>query len=74
MFTAVWSLLPLLLVTLLAGHFKCDSSVIVGRPVDRQQLANLVKVMPHLKGAGQLTLKVKAILPLLLLPLLSYPF
>jgi hypothetical protein len=38
------SVMLLLLLLLRAGHFKCDKSVIVGRPADRQQLANLVKV------------------------------
>jgi hypothetical protein len=38
-------LLLLLLVLLLRpGHYKCEPSVIVGRPANREQLANLVKV------------------------------
>ncbi|WIA21697.1 hypothetical protein OEZ85_000865 [Tetradesmus obliquus] len=34
------------------GHFKCEPSVIVGRPSDRQQLANLVKAYPKVKAVG----------------------
>jgi hypothetical protein len=34
----------LLLLVPRAGHYKCEPSVIVGRPANREQLANLVKV------------------------------
>eukprot|EP00879_Flechtneria_rotunda_P007977 GHRR01008358.1.p1 GENE.GHRR01008358.1~~GHRR01008358.1.p1 ORF type:complete len:642 (+),score=132.76 GHRR01008358.1:338-2263(+) len=34
------------------GHFKCDKSVMVGRPADWQQAAQLVKGFSHVKAVG----------------------
>ena len=36
----------------LAGYFRCDPSVLVGRPNSTQQLADIVTAFPAVKGVG----------------------